>query len=215
MSANSGVEEEGGSALPLLESQKCWKTSRPTCAGNLQDPSPHRQGAAACSPVPAAIHPPEPSVSYQLTPPQLQYAGTSFRTHHSARISQVGYNCSGGSVFEENSAFLTNELWQESCHSPRVQSHRAAGPQLQLHKQSLEPCRAPVLGLESCSIKLSPSSGCSTRVPSLTHKECTSASLQRPVLLLSVRVIPAWNQKCFKTIFTVSSANSSLLAPLS
>lgn len=48
--------------------------------------------------------------------------------------------------------------------------------------------------------------------PSLTHKECTSASLQRAVVLLSVRVIPGCNQKCFKTIFMVSSANSSLLA---
>lgn len=43
-----------------------------------------------------------------------------------ARTSQVGYNCSGGSVFKKNLAFLTNELWQVLCHSPRVQSHRAA-----------------------------------------------------------------------------------------
>lgn len=49
--------------------------------------------------------------------------------------------------------------------------------------------------------------------PSLTHEECTSASLQRAVVLLSVIVIPVCDQKCFKTIFIVSSANSSLLAP--
>lgn len=41
MIINSGVKECRGSALPLLESQKCWKTSRTTCAGNLHDPSPH------------------------------------------------------------------------------------------------------------------------------------------------------------------------------
>lgn len=73
---NSGMEC-GGSALPLLESQKCWKTSRPTCAGNLHDPTPRKQGKAAWSPVPAAIHPSQPvpldPCEPPATPPQPQY----------------------------------------------------------------------------------------------------------------------------------------------
>lgn len=60
MIINGGVEEWGGSALPLRESQKCWKTGRPICTGNLHGPTPHRQGAPACSPMAAAIHPPQP-----------------------------------------------------------------------------------------------------------------------------------------------------------
>lgn len=77
MIINSGVEEGGESALPLLESQKCWKTSRPTCTGNLHDPTPHRQEAPACSPMAAAIHPGQPMAldpcELPATPPQLQY----------------------------------------------------------------------------------------------------------------------------------------------
>lgn len=69
-------------------------------------------------------------------------------------------------------------------------------------------------GWRAVPITLSPSHCPHPQVaPSLTHKECTSASLQRAVVLLSVIVIPVCDQKCFKTIFIVSSANSSLLAP--